>query len=92
MASKNVTAIRPRPANDNRSAEPTVGEIGDEVYSAATDLLASISLLEAIGRGMDDDAELDMSLRIVIRRLHDAHNRFDVASGRLSHIGRAANG
>jgi hypothetical protein len=49
----------------------------------ASDLLQAISLLEVITRGVGPDSELETSLQMTLRHLHEAHNRFDrIAMGR----------
>jgi len=58
--------------------------VKEELDAIEAEILRGISLLEALARAVgDDDAELEVSLQIAVRHLHDAHNRMDAALMRL---------
>jgi len=61
---------------------PTVTE---ELEAIEYEMLRGISLRQVLARGLGDkDVQLQVSLRIAVRHLHDAHNRMDAALMRLS--------
>ena len=54
--------------------------VKEELDAIEGEILRGISLLEVLARAVgDDDAELEVSLQIAVRHLHDAHNRMDAA-------------
>jgi len=58
--------------------------VKEELDAIEAEILRGICLLEALARAVgDDDAQLEVSLQIAARHLHDAHNRMDCALMRL---------